>query len=393
MMLYLTGATSSIERSGGNSPQTDVNKSLGGYISSTPVPNGSLNALFDSVSLISVQRAQPETLGFGLVNEFSSPMDVKIRIITHKNAVAKFAIAAVATENGSMERIGSRYALPLYGEFYDASFSRASVEARIEQYAGIGEEILLLPFGVTAKAEVASWDGTFQAIQKAFDGSEYKVTRVSRRRFVVERLADDVVEPQTCRAVSTGAAAIKFFSDLKNDLTGEVNLGVVQPGQIVGLWLQRTVKKEYRTNEQILRDRKIGYIEPTEEDVEVVIEFNPEQKEIPLNELSIGYNLRNKTIEFTHTFTTPPKGKEETLWINNDQERIQMIHDGGDEGLTQIFFRSEEPFNMVNFYDEQYGWIGTKYTFPDDKDYIVTANDLQPHIGDDWGFDYAHVIE
>lgn len=109
--------------------------------------------------------------------------------------------------------------------------------------------------------------------------------------------------------------------------------------------------------------------------------------------MSIGYNLRNKTIEFTHTFTTPPKGKEETLWINNDQERIQMIHDGGDEGLTQIFFRSEEPFNMVNFYDEQYGWIGTKYTFPDDKDYIVTANDLQPHIGDDWGFDYAHVIE
>ena len=46
MILYLTGANTSLRKSS-EAPQTDTAKSLGGYVSSTPVPSGELNALFD----------------------------------------------------------------------------------------------------------------------------------------------------------------------------------------------------------------------------------------------------------------------------------------------------------------------------------------------------------
>ena len=55
MMLYLTGAASSLANSS-EAPQTDVSKSLGGYISSSVVPNGNINALFDMISLMTLKN-------------------------------------------------------------------------------------------------------------------------------------------------------------------------------------------------------------------------------------------------------------------------------------------------------------------------------------------------
>ena len=49
MMLYLTGATASLNK--GGVAQDDPMKSLGGYISLSPVPNGAINTLFDYISI------------------------------------------------------------------------------------------------------------------------------------------------------------------------------------------------------------------------------------------------------------------------------------------------------------------------------------------------------
>ena len=61
MMLYLTGASSSLAHSGGT-PQDDPMKSLGGYVSNSPVPNAALNTLFDFVSLRSIKDKTKETI-------------------------------------------------------------------------------------------------------------------------------------------------------------------------------------------------------------------------------------------------------------------------------------------------------------------------------------------
>ena len=68
MMLYLTGAPNSLMVSP-DAPQNDPRMSLGGYVSSTPVPNAAVNVLFDQVALLTLQNRPTECMAFALINK------------------------------------------------------------------------------------------------------------------------------------------------------------------------------------------------------------------------------------------------------------------------------------------------------------------------------------
>ena len=134
-MIYLTGAQAPLTKSGGASPQSDVNKSLGGYVSSTPVPNGALNVVFDLISSYTLDKRTPETLAFALINKFDKPVkDVELKLVTDEGNLAMFKIAAVAvdSETMAMEHIANRYEQPINAQFHDASFYRAAVDVQTE---------------------------------------------------------------------------------------------------------------------------------------------------------------------------------------------------------------------------------------------------------------------
>ena len=87
MMLFLTGASSSLASSGGT-PQDDPMKSLGGYVSNSLVPNGTLNTLFDLISLKSIKNKTKETIAIALINKFDSIVtDVKLKIVSGQNNI------------------------------------------------------------------------------------------------------------------------------------------------------------------------------------------------------------------------------------------------------------------------------------------------------------------
>lgn len=113
MMLYLTGASSSSKTN--EAPQDDAMKSLGGYISSTPVPNAAINTLFDLISIKTIQEKNKETIAIGLVNKFdTSVSDVSLKIVSEQDNVCFFRVAAVsADENLCIEYIQNRYSEPL----------------------------------------------------------------------------------------------------------------------------------------------------------------------------------------------------------------------------------------------------------------------------------------
>ena len=130
MMIYLTGAATSLAKTQDNS-QSDASRSLGGYISSTPVPNAALNTLFDLISSYTLEKKPKETIAIGLINQFDKPVkDVELKIVTDENHEAVFKIAAVAvsSEDYAMEQIANRYQEPMLADFYDASFYRAAVD-------------------------------------------------------------------------------------------------------------------------------------------------------------------------------------------------------------------------------------------------------------------------
>lgn len=280
MMLYLTGAGASLVKTQDN-PQTDAAKSLGGYISSTPVPNSALNSLFDLISAYTLEKRQKETIAIGLINQFDKEVkDIELKIVTDENHEAIFKIAAVAvsTDNYAMEHIANRYQEPMLAEFYDASFYRAAVDLKINQYASAGEEIALYPFNVSFEVKETGIEGTWNAFEEAFSNDEtYCVKRISETIFRIERRDETVLEePLNCSYITTEGFQAEFLGQLKNKADNSVIIkDSLKPKEAVGIWVQRIIKKKhYPSNEELLKEYKDKYIRETVEEVEVIISYN-----------------------------------------------------------------------------------------------------------------------
>ena len=278
MMLYLTGATSSVKKSE-DVAQTDVSKSLGGYISSSSVPNGSLNALFDSVSLKTIKDKPKETICIGLVNKFEqSVRNVSLKIVSGQDDICRFKVAAVlADKNLCVEHIPNRYSEPINAEFYDATFYRASVDVEIDESAVAGESISFEPFNVIADVERGGIEGTWESINKAFYNDEtYCVKRLTETRFRIERRDDiKVSKPFSCSILATENAKLSFSGEFSNKKDNEFLVTEqLKPCEGIGIWIQREVSNFVeRSNEDLLKD----YDEKKElekvENVEVVIDY------------------------------------------------------------------------------------------------------------------------
>lgn len=283
MMLYLTGAQTSRVKSKEN-PQNDPSKSLGGYISSTVIPNGYLNELWDTISQLTLQKRLKETLGFGLINELDVPVkNVQLKIVTTKENIASFRVAAVGVsmEDYAMQQIKNRYQEPLYGEFHNADFERASVDIKILTPATQGEQIALYPFNIVIDVTENGIEGTWAAFENAFYNDEtYCVSKVSENVFRIAYKDETVLEePISCSYLSDGSFTAQFEGEMKNGKTNSVTLisdeDTFQPQEAIGIWLQRDINPTaYPSNERILENFK-NKVEPkTVEDVEIIISYD-----------------------------------------------------------------------------------------------------------------------
>jgi hypothetical protein len=279
MMIYLTGAQTSLAKTQEN-PQTDAAKSLGGYISSTPVPNAALNSLFDMISAYTLEKRPKETIAVGIINKFDKAVEnVELKIVTDENHEAIFKVAAVSIgEDYAMEHIANRYQEPLMGEFHNATFYRAAVDSEVKQPAAEGEEIALYPFNVVISVKEGGIEGTWNAFSEAFSNDEtYDVKRISEKVFRIEMRDETILDtPLECSYISTEGFTAEFLGDFKNKEANSVLLtDHLEPKQAIGLWLQRIIKKnEYKTNEQLLKEYKEKFVLDTLEEVEMIISYN-----------------------------------------------------------------------------------------------------------------------
>lgn len=281
-MLFLTGALDSLSKTQ-NNPQTDSQKSLGGFVSSTPVPSGEINSLFGLISQHTLAEHPRETIALGLINNLEYPVkDVELRIVVNKESVALYKVAAVAlNDKFAMEHINNRNAEPMDAQFYDATFQRAAVDIKITNPASKGEEIALIPFDVQIQVEQDGIEGTWQAFENAFLMNEtYDIKRISTDVFRIIQRDETVVEDfGELSYVSTGGFRMDYQGEFKNDKTGFVTLfegeDQLAPEQGIGIWLQRIIKpNQFDSNEQILEDFKNGKIKETVEEFDVIISYN-----------------------------------------------------------------------------------------------------------------------
>lgn len=282
-MIYLTGASSSSRL--GEAPQTDPMKSLGGYISSSPVPNGATNEIFDLISIRSLKERIANTIAIGLVNKFDTAVnDVKLKMVCQQDAICDFRVAAVTVDkNWCMEHINNRFAEPVNAEFYDATFFRGSVDVEIVEPGIVGEEIVFDPFDITATVEKAGYDGTFEAINKAFSKSnDYCVKKLTQKTFRIERNDEENVnESFDCSFIATDKAKFTFSGKFRNVRDNEVLLiDELQPNEAIGIWLQRTIPDTAeRSNAELIEDYDNKRTIEILEEPELVISYNIEEPE------------------------------------------------------------------------------------------------------------------
>ena len=277
-MLYLTGADNSLAKSL-NNPQTSIQRSLGGYISSTLVPNSANNVLFDLVSNYTLEKKQNETLAFGLINRFNFDVnDVKVKIISDINSTCNFKIAAIAVDssNYQMEQISNRYQEP-YANFYDATFNRAGANIEILNPGTIGEEIILYPFNVRIEILKEGIDGNWESFMYGFSNNEtYQIKRIAENIFRIERKDEKVLtEAIQCSYICSENFTANF-SKLENKTSNEVLISEkLIPNQAIGLWIKREIKDDsFSSNEKLFENYKNKYIDNKVEQIEICITYS-----------------------------------------------------------------------------------------------------------------------
>jgi len=281
MMLFLTGATSSLSKSGGNSPQGEISRSLGGFVSSSPAPSGAINSMFDLISSLTIEKMQKETIAISLVNKFAgSVKNVTLKVIGKDSNLAEFKVSAVKIgKEMYMEKLNNRYQEPIQSEFYDASFSRAGVNVKVVNPAVAGEEIVIYPFDVDVTVSESGLEGTLSAIEAAFDYGLFSATRISNDTVRIERLDEEVIPvPVTCSFISTDNVVLEFATPYENKIDNTVILvpsdGELKSEEAIGIWIQRIIKKSSKkTNAVMVQEYKDGVIQETVEQVEFVFSY------------------------------------------------------------------------------------------------------------------------
>lgn len=117
-------------KKGENEVQTRPDLSLGGYKSSTLIPNNSVNNLFSDISVYSVVKGQSEFIGIMAKNESSNPViNLRFWFDFPVGCQRKIEVAAVdLTEDGQIEGIENPYQQPYYAEFHEADGEGSAVD-------------------------------------------------------------------------------------------------------------------------------------------------------------------------------------------------------------------------------------------------------------------------
>lgn len=127
MKLYYTGSKTYL----GTQPKKEF--SLGGFVSSSIVPNSQLGNLFSDITKYTTGNEITEVIGIILKNETGSTVnDILFNFSLPESPVASYQIAAVQLSQDSdnnyyMEEIANQYSLPYYATFYSADDNQVNL--------------------------------------------------------------------------------------------------------------------------------------------------------------------------------------------------------------------------------------------------------------------------
>lgn len=257
MKLYYTGATAF------QGEQSHAVKSLGGYVSKNPIPNGSLEAFFSDVSETSVQRDLTEYRCFALKNETNADITaVNLAIIYPEVNYIDIVISAIAPSIDSkggvyFEQVPNMRTSPMSStQYVDPSCQFSSCVLELLTPAQKGEIITIL--GVSTKPAPAdlTLEETYYHIEKAFSvNQQYNVEFINKTEYIYNTLIykeevkitqnlsiknndlNPITDPVTF--TTTGTCTPKDLPSFEGGYDNSVNLGELKKGEYIGIWFRK----------------------------------------------------------------------------------------------------------------------------------------------------------
>jgi hypothetical protein len=239
--LYYTGASTP------DIPQTDSQKSLGGHISSTVVPNGKLNELFSEVSMAYSSLGKEEYICLAVKNDSQqSLLDLKITSILSNNVgypdfASEYEIGfSIPNSKGEIEKIPNKESAPYYTEFFKSVSKRARGTLKVLSPGSEGDEITVLGEIITLSGDTIE-SLVFDIIDQ-FGSPDYYFEVKSDSEIYFEAL--DVNQNNIPLGITTDGSA----DSTQTFLTGAVAnyseiIEDLQPGKFIAFWIKRKPKK------------------------------------------------------------------------------------------------------------------------------------------------------
>lgn len=258
MRFFYTNAFRALEAQG------NADKSLGGFISSSPVPNGQLNNLFADISTFTIDHNVREVKGLALKNVLGKAVDnVTFKYKYPKGFSSKIEVAFVAVtlddcNRAVMEQIANVRSLPVYAEFHEANMVSAFASLKLEivpqnetltVYVGlnaIASAVIAFAEGIDeATRKNATIDALVDAINKANKGFIAEKRNVnSEPQLYIEKEVGGVFTESLTLTNATGVAYANAAS-FEGGEDNSVNIGTLAKDAYIGVWFKKTIRPEY----------------------------------------------------------------------------------------------------------------------------------------------------
>lgn len=240
MKLYFSGATAKF------ASQNDVTKSLGGFMSSTPIPNNRIGALFSGVSMYNLKERLPETMAFFIYNDTGSDItNLTVQQIYQNKLgepinVCNFDWAVVQpNENFSIEKIGNKMEQPFNATWFNPETIYQNLELTINEAIDNGSNATIL--GSTFQInDVESIEDTVDAVIAFFKNSlNFRFEKLSENKILITNLSTTGYIGGVSLISSTQGAISNtaIFDDI---VDGRTIIGDLEDGKAIGVWLRRS---------------------------------------------------------------------------------------------------------------------------------------------------------
>ena len=255
------------------SQQLDVNLSLGGFCSNTPVPKNLINGLFSPISSFDIANPSTDTLAIFIKNtgtEILTTIKLKQiyeRLFENPSNICKFEWGVVIpNDQGFIELIGNKKEIPYYAEFFEPNFVRERCVLKILTIGAIGETITLL--GETFQSSGNSLENLVDDIVLKFkDHSTFYVEKKSQDEVFIERkdfqLTNDNVSISSTGTYTSNSVQLEGSND-----EYELLPSALAVNGIIGIWIKREILPEKFSCDTSLSDKN------KKEELEVIIDFD-----------------------------------------------------------------------------------------------------------------------